>query len=151
MSPEQASAFDEVDARADIYSLGGVAYYLLTGKPPFTGKNVLELLAAHARETVVPPSHLNPVVPADLDQIILKCLAKKPSDRYQDAVSLMTAFTACSVANTWGPDQAADWWRAIEAQPSSDARTESRLVTDATQDYSTSVEFEPLVMRQVDK
>jgi eukaryotic-like serine/threonine-protein kinase len=151
MSPEQASSYDEVDARADIYSLGGVAYYLLTGKPAFAGKNVLELLAAHAREAVVPPSQLNPAVPADLDQIILKCLAKKPSDRYQDVASLMTAFTACSVANTWGPEQAADWWRAIEAQPSAEAQTETRPVADATKDYSTSVEFEPLVMRQLDK
>jgi serine/threonine-protein kinase len=150
MSPEQASAFDEVDARADIYSLGGVGYFLLTGKPPFTGKNVLQLLAAHAREGVVPPSHLSPAVPADLDQIILKCLAKKPSDRYQDAVSLMTAFTACSVATTWGPEQAADWWRALENQPSAEAQTESRPVADATRDYSTSVELEPVVMRQLD-
>ena len=114
MSPEQASAYDEVDPRADIYSLGAVAYHLLTGQPPFTGKNVLEILVAHRKSDVLRPSHVNPAIPADLEQIILKCLAKKPSDRYQDAASLMQVLSHCSVAAEWGPEQAANWWRSID-------------------------------------
>jgi eukaryotic-like serine/threonine-protein kinase len=146
MSPEQASAYEEVDARADIYSLAAVAYYLLTGQPPFTGKNVLELLAAHSREEVVPPSRLNPAVPADVDQIIQKCLAKKPSDRYQDTASLMTALGACSVANTWGPEQATNWWQAVEAKPAAEEKAETRTAGDATMDYATRVSLEPPAM-----
>jgi eukaryotic-like serine/threonine-protein kinase len=138
MSPEQASAYEEVDARADIYSLGAVAYYLLTGKPPFTGKNVLELLAAHGHGEVVPPSRLNPAVPVDVDQIILKCLAKAPSDRYQDATSLMTALGVCSAANTWGPEQAANWWQALEGKRQAEGKAETNVEGAATLDFSTT-------------
>jgi len=125
MSPEQASAYEEVDARADIYSLGAVAYHLLTGKPPFFGKNVLELLAAHAHSEVVPPSGLNSAVPSDLERIILRCLSKDAKDRYQNALSLEQALSCCECADQWGVEQAADWWqseeRHVEEPPSSAA------------------------------
>ncbi len=117
MSPEQASAYDDVDGRADIYSLGAVGYFLLTGQTPFTGKNVLELLAAHRNSDVIPPSRLAPAIHADLDRIILKCLAKEPSNRFQDAASLMDALDTCSVAQHWGAEQAANWWRSIGEAP----------------------------------
>jgi tRNA A-37 threonylcarbamoyl transferase component Bud32 len=113
MSPEQALSYDAVDARADIYSLGAVAYYLLTGETPFSGGKVLELLAAHRNAEVIPPSRLNSVVPTDLDQIILKCMAKKPSDRFQDADELRHAFEKCSAGNRWGAEDAATWWRSL--------------------------------------
>ena len=116
MSPEQASAYEDVDGRADIYSLGAVAYYLLTGQTPFTSKNVLELLAAHRNSEVVPPSRLTPAIPADLDQIILKCMAKKASDRFQDADELRKALDQCGIANQWGPEQAATWWQEISGR-----------------------------------
>jgi serine/threonine-protein kinase len=106
-----------VDGRADIYSLGAVAYFLTTGQTPFTSKNVLELLAAH-RDTEVPaPSQLNPAIPADLEQIILKCMAKNPSDRFQGADSLRSALERCSVADKWGSEEAANWWNSIGEQP----------------------------------
>jgi len=134
MSPEQAWAYEEVDARADIYSLGAVAYYLLTGQPPFTGKNVLAILAAHGKTEVSPPSRVNPAIPADLEQIVLKCLAKKPSDRYQDAASLMQVLSHCSVAAEWGPEQAADWWRSIDTAERPEQATAPRPEFDATLD-----------------
>ena len=118
MSPEQASAYEDVDGRADIYSLGAVAYCLLTGQTPFTSRNVLELLAAHRDTEVSAPTRLNPAIPADVEQIILRCLAKKPSDRFQDADSLRIALERCSVADRWGSDEAANWWRAIGEQRS---------------------------------
>ena len=111
MSPEQASTYEDVDGRADIYSLGAVAYYLLTGQPPFISENVMEVLAAHARALVVPPSQRNSRVPPDVEQVVLTCLAKKPVDRYQDAASLMRALAGCACAESWGPEQAAQWWR----------------------------------------
>jgi serine/threonine protein kinase len=116
MSPEQASAYEEVDARA----------------------NVLELLAAHGHGEVLPPSRLNPAVPADVDQIILKCLAKAPSDRYQDAASLMTALGFCSAANTWGPEQAANWWQALEGKRQPEGKAATNIEGAATLDFSTT-------------
>ncbi len=110
MSPEQAFAYEEVDGRADIYSLGAVAYYLLTGKPPFERGDIMELLQAHAYSPVTPPTKLNPQIPADVEAVVLKCLAKKPAERYADAASLMAAWAACDCADDWGAEQAAKWW-----------------------------------------
>jgi serine/threonine-protein kinase len=134
MSPEQASAYDEVDPRADIYALGAVAYHLLTGQPPFTGKNVLAILVAHRKSEVPRPSLVNPAIPADLEQIILKCLAKKPSDRYPDAASLRLALASCSVATGWGPEQAANWWRSIEKTPPPEPPAATKPEIDVTLD-----------------
>ena len=110
MSPEQAMAYEDVDGRADLYSLGAVAYYLLTGRPPFSGTNVMQLLDAHARKEVVSPSTLRPGIPSDLEHVILKCLSKEPSHRFPDAISLERALTQCEVAETWTVEQAAAWW-----------------------------------------
>jgi serine/threonine-protein kinase len=134
MSPEQASAYEDVDGRADIYSLGAVAFYLLTGQPPFTSKNVLELLAAHRNEVVAPPSQRNAAVPADLDQIILRCMAKNVSERFQDADALRNALERCSCANQWGPQEAATWWRSIEGTTKPE-RNEPEPAIDPTVQY----------------
>lgn len=117
MSPEQASAYEDVDGRADIYSLGAVAYYLLTGQPPFTGRNVLELLAAHRNSQVAPPSRLNPAIPYDVEQIVLKCMAKSSADRFQDACELRNSLSACVSASQWGPEQASAWWNDLSKKP----------------------------------
>jgi serine/threonine-protein kinase len=110
MSPEQASAYEDVDGRADIYSLGAVAYFLLTGKPPFEGKNVVQLLAAHAGSEVPPPSSTGVDVPTDLEQVILQCLAKKPEARFVEAVSFGKALAACQCAADWSAESAKNWW-----------------------------------------
>ena len=135
MSPEQASAYEDVDRRADIYSLGAVAYYLLTGKPPFTSKNVLELLAAHRNSEVAPPSRLNAAVPADLDQIILKCMAKNASERFQDADEMRNALEQCSCANKWGPQEAANWWRSLDDKTKPERKEQPESAIDATVEY----------------
>ena len=111
MSPEQARASQELDARSDIYSLGAVAYYLLTGRPPFEGQDGIAVLIAHARDPVVPPSRARPGIPKDLERIVLLCLAKDANERYPDATSLEQALGACACAGNWGQDEAARWWR----------------------------------------
>ncbi len=110
MSPEQARGAGEVDARSDIYSLGAVAYALLCGRPPFVRTSPLEVIIAHAHDAVVPPSKLRPDVPADLERVVLRCLAKRPEDRFQDAESVERALAACVAADRWSQSQAAQWW-----------------------------------------
>jgi tRNA A-37 threonylcarbamoyl transferase component Bud32 len=110
MSPEQASSYEEVDGRADLYALGAVAYYLLTGEPPFKGQSVVQLLIAHASGNVEPPSTLNKDVPEDLGRVVLQCLAKRPEDRYSDAASFSKALRACQCAGDWTDERAAAWW-----------------------------------------
>ncbi len=111
MSPEQASSTQEVDERSDIYSLGAVAYYLLTGRPPFEGEDGLAVLIAHARDPVIPPSRLRPDIPEDLEQVVLRCLAKDPAGRFADARSLERALAECACAGDWDQESAARWWR----------------------------------------
>jgi eukaryotic-like serine/threonine-protein kinase len=131
MSPEQAMAYEDVDGRADLYSLGAVAYYLLTGKPPFSGTNVVQLLDAHATKKVVSPSTLRNEIPDDLEQVILKCLAKDPADRFPDSTSLERALAQCEIADTWTVARAEEWWgeHSPELIPA-DAQLSSPATTD---------------------
>lgn len=120
MSPEQSRGLTNLDARSDIYSLGAVAYMLITGHPPFERGNPLEIMIAHARDEATPPSSLQPDMPLDLENVILQCLAKKPEDRYQNADSLEAALSACDAADRWTQSRAAEWWQEHEgvvAQP----------------------------------
>jgi serine/threonine-protein kinase len=111
MSPEQAMGGHELDERSDIYSLGGVAYYLLTGRPPFNNSTGIEAMIAHARDPVVAPSKVRSDVPEDLERVVLRCLAKDPSDRFQNAESLERALGECGCTDNWDRCQAARWWR----------------------------------------
>jgi serine/threonine-protein kinase len=111
MSPEQARGLGDVDARSDIYSLGAVAYALLTGRSPFERTSPLDVMIAHARDEVEPPSAFRFDVPVDLERVILRCLAKDPDERYQDADRLAQALSACVAADAWTQDDAARWWQ----------------------------------------
>jgi serine/threonine-protein kinase len=114
MPPEQAKG-SAVDARSDLYALGTVAYELLTGRPPFPGRTVHELIDAHANRSVVPPSDAQAEIPADVEQVVLRCLAKAPIDRYQTAAEMRDALTACACANDWTEARATTWWRAVNS------------------------------------
>ena len=114
ISPEQARGKTAVDPRTDIYSLGGLAYFLLTGRAPFVRETVMELMVAHLREPVTPPRDLRPEVPADLEAVVLTCLNKNPDDRFPDAEALDHALAACDAAGDWDDRRAAGWWREQE-------------------------------------
>jgi tRNA A-37 threonylcarbamoyl transferase component Bud32 len=115
MSPEQATEFSKADARTDIYSLGAVAYYLLTGRPPFSGKSPIEIIIAHSRDEVVPPGKVRDGIPADLEQVVLRCLAKDPDERFPDVGALEKALGACECADRWDDQRAADWWQQVKS------------------------------------
>jgi serine/threonine-protein kinase len=95
MSPEQAAGESAVDARSDIYSLGAVAFHALCGRPPFQGKSLGQVLAAHRSERPPSLTELRPDVPADLAAVIARCLAKEPGERFQSATDLEQAFARC--------------------------------------------------------
>jgi serine/threonine-protein kinase len=107
LSPEQAGGQEAVEARSDIYSVGALAYFLLTGRPPFAGRTGMKLIAAHLYEVPDPLSRHRPDVPADLEAVILRCLAKDPNARFPDALSLRAALSSCAAAAQWTAREAA--------------------------------------------
>jgi serine/threonine-protein kinase len=111
MSPEQSRGKHDLTPASDIYSVGGIAYFLLTGQPPFVRDTIMELLIAHASEPVSPPSKLRSDIPADLEAIVMRCLEKEPGKRYVDAESLNRALGECGCVGEWTEELAAEWWR----------------------------------------
>jgi serine/threonine-protein kinase len=111
MSPEQALGREQLDARSDIYNVGAVAYFLVTGQLVFDRPSFLQMLHAQAYEPLLPVETFREGVPADLQRVILHCLEKDPDHRYQDVVSLDKALAACSCAGQWTAERAEDWWR----------------------------------------
>lgn len=93
LSPEQAMG-NEVDARSDLFSLGGLLYECIAGKPPFFGKSPADICAKVMRDDPEPPSSLNRDIPRELDRITLKSLAKKPDARYQSAQQMISELGA---------------------------------------------------------
>jgi serine/threonine-protein kinase len=101
------------DARADIYSLGCVAYWLLTGETVFGGDTATEVVSSHVHTRPLPPSHrARQPIPRDLELVILKCLKKHPDDRFRSASELSKGLARCGVGSPWTPGQAMEGWRA---------------------------------------
>ncbi|HTE52417.1 MAG TPA: serine/threonine-protein kinase [Kofleriaceae bacterium] len=110
MAPEAITAPELVDARTDLYALGAVGYFLVTGCEVFTGRSVLEVCGHHLHTPPVPPSErLGAPVPADLEALLLACLDKVPSSRPTDARSLQRALRACRDAGSWTEEDARRW------------------------------------------
>ena len=112
MSPEQATGMGNADARSDIYSLGAVAYFLLTGRLLFVKDTAMGTLAAHLYEPVIPPSKFRPELDPTLEAVIMRCVEKKPEERYADIGALDRALSSCPGAGEWTQKEAAAWWRA---------------------------------------
>lgn len=114
MSPEQALGETQPDHRSDIYSLGGVAFYILSGKPPFQSGPTLKVLLSHIHEQPTEPSlHRKPgtaPISSQLDALVLRCLAKEPKDRFQSAQELLNALEELPEAGEWTQKHASQWW-----------------------------------------
>ena len=141
IAPETLSAPESVDARADLYALGAVGYWLLTGTHVFSASTIIEVCAHHLHSIPEPPStRLGAPVAADLEAVLLACLAKRPEDRPASAHVLREQLRACAAAGRWTNVRAAQWWQAhrhelrsggagasAEADPRSGNLTVSRI------------------------
>ncbi len=110
MSPEQATGERDADARSDIYSLGAVMYYLLTGRAPFMYSQPMKVIIAHVSEDPVPPRDLMPEIPEPLEDIVMRCLEKDPEDRFQDVGDLRRALRDLVFDSPWTFERANEWW-----------------------------------------
>jgi serine/threonine-protein kinase len=129
MSPEMALG-ETIDGRTDIYALGCVAYYLLTGTLVFEAANVFQLMAKRLRDDPVPPSQRTSLpIPPALDQLVLACLERKPENRPASAAELSCSLAAIDVP-PWDESQAAAWWQAH--QPRLPIREAETVEADAT-------------------
>ncbi|MDZ7816139.1 MAG: serine/threonine-protein kinase [Planctomycetota bacterium] len=90
-APERFKSREEIDHRSDLYSVGVMLYEMATGKLPFEGDDISKLILAHMSEKPVPPRILNPSIPSALENIILRCLRKKPEQRYENGEELAQA------------------------------------------------------------
>ncbi|MDQ6888170.1 MAG: serine/threonine protein kinase [Gemmatimonadota bacterium] len=109
MAPEMALG-ETVDGRSDIYALGCVAYFLLTGQLVFDSENSYQLIAKHLNAQPVPPSQRSELtIPPELDEVVLACLEKDPRDRPQTATALARLLAAIPVER-WSEEQATKWW-----------------------------------------
>jgi len=111
MAPEMATG-KPFDGRADIYSLGCIGYFLLTGTPVFEESTPVATALAHVQKQPVPLSQRTELhVPADLEEIIMRCLAKNPADRPLTALELGRSLATFGRKDAWTPDDAEHWWR----------------------------------------
>lgn len=114
MAPEMALG-DAVDGRADIYALGCVGYYLVTGQPVFGAGQGFHAIVKHLNDTPVRPSERAGIrVPAGLEETILACLKKQPDERPQTARALQEMLERCGV-DRWREDDALRWWSELRA------------------------------------
>jgi serine/threonine protein kinase len=106
MAPETVAAPETVDARTDIYALGAVGYWLLTGTHVFSGHSIVEVFAHHLHSVPDPPStRLGAPVSADLEAVLLACLAKRPEDRPASAHVLRERLRACAAVRLDSPSE----------------------------------------------
>jgi serine/threonine-protein kinase len=105
MAPEAIRDPDHIDGRADLYAVGAIGYFLLTGREVFEEHSIMTMLAAHLHDVPVPPSARGAAVPADLESVLMQCLAKDPGHRPPSARALRDALLACDVP-AWNPDDA---------------------------------------------
>lgn len=130
IAPEQITDPETVGPSSDLYSLGCVGYFLLTGRKVFDGKTDVDLCLAHVTKTPKPPSEVAKVhVPRGLDAVIMRCLQKAPSARFASAIELAAALDEIPREKDWSVADARAWWRDFRAAPRVPEITEQRTIT----------------------
>jgi serine/threonine protein kinase len=111
MSPEGIEFPNSVDARSDLYAVGAVGYFLVTGRPVFEAASVVELCQMHLDKTPVPPSERSGVtIPTELESALLACLEKSRAKRPQTARDLAALISRCAEASSWSIEDSDAWW-----------------------------------------
>lgn len=111
LAPEIARQAKDVDGRSDLYSLACVGYFLLTSHCVFEHENPMQMVIDHMNTAPVPPStRAKQPIPADLEAVVMRCLAKDPAQRFSTARALAEALLACGAAEGWNQAQARAWW-----------------------------------------
>src|SRR6185503_4966628 len=111
MAPEIILSEGEVDQRADVYAVGCLAYYLLTGQLVFEADTPMKMFMHHVQTTPIPPSQRSELpIPREVDALVLACLEKDPAKRPQDAQQLLRMVRQCRSGETWDNDTARRWW-----------------------------------------
>lgn len=116
IAPESVQG-KEIDARADLYAVAAVGYYLLTGVVLFERASVMDTLMAQLSEPPRPFCDFGVIVPADLERLIMQGLSKSPSDRAPSAQAMREQLLSCACAAAWTEDKARAWWAAHTADP----------------------------------
>jgi eukaryotic-like serine/threonine-protein kinase len=117
LAPEMVTAPDSVDGRADLYGLGGVGYYLLTGTSVFEGSTVMEVIGHHLHSSPDRPSlRVGTDIPEDVERVVLQCLAKEPGDRPGNAGRLETMLADLAQRFPWPASSAEHWWTEFRVQ-----------------------------------
>ena len=125
MAPESINGSSTVDARSDVYAVGGVAYALITGQPVFTGKSGVDIIGHHLHSIPLPPSQkLGVAVDPFLERLILSCLSKRPEDRAADAGTLLAQIEEGWTGGAWTQAEARVWWE-TKGAPMRDARRDA--------------------------
>lgn len=115
LSPEVIGG-EHMDGRSDLYALGAVGYFLLTGAPLFQARTVVAMAADHLHTVpVLPSERLGKTIPSNVEAVIMRCLAKSPSDRYPDAMALIEDLGRCASTVPWSREQALRRWEGNRA------------------------------------
>jgi serine/threonine-protein kinase len=146
MPPEIALGAERIDGRADIYALGCVAYWLLTGQRVFESGSAMQVVVDHIRTPVVPPSRRGgPSIPPALEEIVLRCLEKDPGTRPPGAASLSLELKALDLEGQWTEERAQAWWRAHPPTGPEKPAAPTLDVDDSRQETQSRLERPPVI------